>query len=349
MGRCAYFFRLSKKGVSIARRHALQDGQVKLDRLLDGVEHTPQNIRLRVARDRLHIAARQHVEVQLRPDPLEGPGEFEARSSGGLRVGRMLQQFADHGGVVAGMQGDVLAHHHGREARVDHGRADRVLDRTDEHRLIDELVFAPAQAPDLAPQRLPARLLLARDVQHFEIGPPPFAGRDDAGHDVGEDGVFLGLPLVGEIRATAQHEDFGDMAREAGRFVGISGFDQSAQALDRRASGDGVKLLQDGEFVDGPDQSVRALAPCAPFPRLVGHGLPAVVARGVKDKELVDAGRRRGHECLPLAGEAACRKGCRTQAGRIFGPGMSGKYLTVTAGQTPGRIAPSNAPGRLLQ
>ena len=80
------------------------------------------------------------------------------------------------------------------------------------------------------------------------------------------------------------------MAREAGRFVGISGFDQSAQALDRRASGDGVKLLQDGEFVDSPDQSVRALAPGAPFPRLVGHGLPAIVARGVQDKELVDAG-----------------------------------------------------------
>ena len=81
------------------------------------------------------------------------------------------QQALEQRHVARGFVGEAVVDHHRLEVGVeDHGER-RVLERADEHRLVDELVLGAPQLPDLLGVRGPARGRRRRDEQHLEVGP----------------------------------------------------------------------------------------------------------------------------------------------------------------------------------
>ena len=274
----------------VTRRDALEDGQVEFHRLLDRMEDAAQTGGLGIAGDRLHVAAREHVQVELRPRALDDARQLESRRPGSDAGSHLPEEFANDGRIVPGLKRHAVCHHHRRHARVQHDGADGVLEGTDEDRLVDELVFLAAEPAHLVGERLPPRGFLGGDEEHFEVRAMRLARRHHARDDAGRHGVLFRLPLFHEVGPTPDDEHFGDMAGEPRRLLRIAGFNQGAQSLDCWSTGNGVELFHHRQFVDEAEQ-LRRLRPAGhPIAGKVGNHLPPVIAHGVKGKELVDAG-----------------------------------------------------------
>src|SRR3954470_7396749 len=66
-----------EEGRFVSRLHALQDGQMDLERLLDGVEDAAHAISSRIARELLDATVGEQKDVELGADSLQGSGESE--------------------------------------------------------------------------------------------------------------------------------------------------------------------------------------------------------------------------------------------------------------------------------
>src|SRR5829696_5523324 len=66
-----------KEGRFVSRLHAFQDGQMNLERLLDGVEDAAHAVGGRIACELLDAAVGQQKDVELGTNSLQGPGQSE--------------------------------------------------------------------------------------------------------------------------------------------------------------------------------------------------------------------------------------------------------------------------------
>ena len=121
---------------------------MQLQRLLDGVEDPADALGLRVAGDLLHVAVRQQIDVELGTDGFQRPCEIDAGGFVVLVLQDWIENAAQHRRVVARAVWHVVGRHDSGDARVHDGRAERILEGSDEDGLIDELVLAATQLAD---------------------------------------------------------------------------------------------------------------------------------------------------------------------------------------------------------
>ena len=158
----------------VALGDAGEDREVDLERLLDLVEDAAEPGGRRVREDRVGLLVGEQDDVELRPEALHELRQHQA--VGACRAVLQLggqpggQQVLEQRHVVRGFVGEAVVDHDRLEVGVeDHGER-RVLERADEHRLVDELVLGTPQLPDLLGVGRPARRRRRRHEQHLEVG-----------------------------------------------------------------------------------------------------------------------------------------------------------------------------------
>ena len=122
---------------------------MQLERLLDRVEDPPHGIRRRVAGKFLHLTVGEQVDVEFRPDPLQRAREAERRHVRSFRFPKRIKHGAQHGRVVARAVGEAFGKHDRNDIGVQCRGAERILEGTDEDRLVDEGILRPAQPAHL--------------------------------------------------------------------------------------------------------------------------------------------------------------------------------------------------------
>ena len=176
MGRIAYFLRLSKNGVRKRSGHPFEHREVQLQHLLDRIEHAADAACPRIARDALHMAVGEKVDVELGPQLLQARGKRKGKVlvlDRAFGVTGRLEELPQDGRVMVRGVVEALVDRDGRERRVQDGGADRVLEAADGHRFVDEGVLGAAELAelgDLVRARDPRAR--GRDDEHLEIGPP---------------------------------------------------------------------------------------------------------------------------------------------------------------------------------
>ena len=157
----------------VALGHAGEDRQVDLERLLDLVEDAADPVGRRIRQNRVGLRVGEQDDVELGSEPLDDLRQRHAE------VGRrtILRVKGQPGGqhaleqrhVSRGRVGKAVVDHHGLEVGVEDHRQRRVLERADEHRLVDERVLRAPQLPYLLGMSGPARRRRGRHEQHLEV------------------------------------------------------------------------------------------------------------------------------------------------------------------------------------
>ena len=191
-----------------ALRHAGQDREVDLERLLDLVEDAADVTGRRgIAGDLLHVAPAQQVDVELRADALERGGQpgpvLLRRARVGVQSRLRREQFAQDGRVVPGRERKSVADHHGLDGAVEQRGEERVLEAADHDALVDELILRPAQAAEVLRDPRPARRRRRGDDQELEIRPPRLA-RVEAGGRRSAPGPSVASSVVSQSEASAR-------------------------------------------------------------------------------------------------------------------------------------------------
>ena len=137
----------------------------------------------------------------------------------------------------------------GGEIRVEHGRAERVLEAADEDRLIDERVQRPAQAPPFGGKSGPARRGRAGDDQDFEIGPMSLGAPKRRRQHVRRNALSSSsaVPIARVLAVTSGSARCAGCGGRAPRSRAVSSWPCRAAP---RAAGTriGVEFLRDGEL-----------------------------------------------------------------------------------------------------
>ena len=129
--------------------HALEDGEVQLEQLLDGVEDAAQGICLRVAGDVFDVPVGQQVEIQLRPHALQRLRQVQCRDVRRFPLVRRFRKRAQDRCIVPRAEREAFVDHDGGQLGVEHRGAECVLEAADEDRLVDEGIQRPAKAAPL--------------------------------------------------------------------------------------------------------------------------------------------------------------------------------------------------------
>ena len=302
----------------VAVLDAVEDREVDLHRLLDLVEDAAKAGRRRVREDRVGLPVGEQDDVQVGAEALHQLGQREAVGAG--RAIRQLggqargEQVLEQRHVARGFVGEAVVDHHRLEVGVeDHGER-RVLERADEHRLVDELVLGTPQLPDLLGVRRPARRRRRRHEQHLEVGPrAPLRARGR--HGAFRAGVVLRLELAGVAAIAPRHQRRRDALHQPRRAQRVAAVDPLLDRVQHAGARVGLEILQRQKR--GERLAARGLqGGVAAAGRTRGPGLrrpgevpPQVEARGDRGEEVIESGCvGLGHRNAPGAYEGKLKR-----------------------------------------
>ena len=279
----------------VAVAHAFENRQVKLERLLDGVEDPAHAIGRGIAGEILDVTLGQEEDVELRADALQGSGEAQRRGVAILRHAERVQHRPQHGRLEARAEREAFRHHDRGERRVDGRGAKGVLERSDEDRLVDELVLRAAEPAHLVGERRPACGRLGRNEQDLAVGPAAFrplqARRHDVGHLV-DTHLGVGIPFRGALPIGAGHEPVRNPPRQTRRAAGVVRRDPLAQQGEEFRPGIGVIALDSLHRGNGGIEVGALRCPGLPLLGQARDLAPVVEPRRMHEQELIDAGGR---------------------------------------------------------
>ena len=181
------------------------------------------------------------------------------------------------------------ADHDSGDARVHDGRAERILEGSNEDGFIDELVLAATQLADFLGQGWPPGGRLRGDIQCLERRAAVLAHAKHAGEQFGDVVLALlrGLQRIGVV--LAGQNDFRDAAHRLGRSLGVVSLDPLHQQPHDRGTGHGMEFFDDGHI----RQRRLHLRPVSttglPARRDILDVAPAIGPRGAKNKERINA------------------------------------------------------------
>ena len=141
---------------------------MQLQQFLDRIEDPAKAVGPRIARQSFHVVVCQQIEVELRADRLDDPGEVDARATGMQLKLQRIEDGSQDRCVVKRTVGHVVGRHDRGNLRIGQDGANRVLERADNDRFVDELVFVASQATYVVNQRLPFGCRLNRHEQRLE-------------------------------------------------------------------------------------------------------------------------------------------------------------------------------------
>ena len=179
---------------------------------------------------------------------------------------------------------------HGGKIRVEHRRAERVLETADEDRLIDERIQRPAKSAPLRSKSGPARSGRPRDDQDLEIRSMCIRAPEGWRQHIRRYSlaVLVRLPIAGVLAEGPREQGAGDAAGKRRSRVRVVRRGMVAQCRHQLKAGIGVEFLGRGHLGErslelGP--VARALRPSlGQF-----HQIPPLVApRSGTGKKLID-------------------------------------------------------------
>ena len=276
------FLQIVEERRLVARLHALEDRKMQLEQLLHRIEHPAHRLRLRASGDLLDLPARHHIEIELRPDPLDHLRQLQGARVGALLVHRARDQRSQDRRIMPRPEWKTVLDDHRREVRIEHGRTEGVLEAPDEDRLVDERVQRTAQAAPFGGERGPSGRGRAGDDQDLEVGTMCIRAPERRRQHVRGHGVLVLVlrPLAGILAVPAGQQRAQDAAgelRDRARVALVVA--QRGEQLRTRI---GMERLGDGQLaergvelrpVTGPSPRLRPIPrggatgrPCAPGP-----------------------------------------------------------------------------------
>ena len=201
-----------------------------------------------------------------------------------------IENAAQHRRVVPRAVWHVVGRHDSGDARVHDGRAERILEGSDEDGFIDELVLAATQLADFLGQGWPPGGRLRGDIQRLERRAAVLAHAKHAGEQFGDVVLALlrGLQRIGVV--LAGQNDFRDAAHRLGRSLGVVSLDPLHQQPHDRGTGHGMEFFDDGHI----RQRRLHLRPVSttglPARRDILDVAPAIGPRGAEEQ--------RTHQCV---------------------------------------------------
>ncbi len=193
---------------------------------------------------------RHQVQVELRSDPGQGPGQdlgaFVRPVFHQVVGSEQAHELADRGGVMAGPVSESGADHAGLQLEVQPGGHHRVVEARHHDYFVGELVVRSAPAAEFLAQR--ALLLLGHvlDDQHLEVGPVGPGRVSRAAVGLVEVVVELGVPDLPVVGIAGQGPVEPGHDRRAP--VVLPGCEQPPDLLVGRHAGKGPEPL------DGPEE-----------------------------------------------------------------------------------------------
>src|SRR6187402_2852493 len=117
---------------------------------------------------------------------------------------------------MARTEREAVLDDHRREVRIEHGRAEGILEASDEDRLVCERVLWAAQAPPFGGECGPARRGYPGNDEHLEIGPVSLGAAERRRQHIGRHGALVLLlgPVAWILAVSARQQRAQDAAGE---------------------------------------------------------------------------------------------------------------------------------------
>ena len=277
--------------------HALEDGQVQLEQFLDRVEDAPRRVRIRIAGDLLDPSVQYEVEIELRPHALQHLRQVQCRHLGALFLVGGLDKRPQYRRIVPRSEREAFVDDDGGEIRVEHCRAECVLEAADEDRLVDERIQRPAQPAPLRGKSRPARGRRAGDDQDLEIRPMGIRAPKRRRQYIRRHAlvILVRVPIAGVLAERSGEHGAGDAtAKRCGRGR-IIGRGMIAQGGQQPEAGIGMEFLGRRHLGERRLEFLPVAGAAGPGLRHFHQISPLIGARSGTCKKSIDAnGMRAG-------------------------------------------------------
>ena len=295
-----------------AVRDASENAQVDLERLLDLVEDPADRRGGRIAGHLLDLAVAEQVDVEFRADPLDEPGKLDPeparRELGRVDVEVRDEEASQERRVVMRREREAVIEDHCFQIDVEDDAEHRILEAAHDHRLVDELVLAPAQPAHLLDGTRPARGGCRRHQQHLEIRFVKLRVAERRRQTVGHVRRLLGdLPLAGLVSVAAREQGAADAPHQSGHADRVVRAQPIVESAEQAGAGVGLEGFQRAQVAEATCDlvfqraGIRAVRLRRPALRGDAELAPAIEPRLRSRKEMVDRDpvRRAVHDSRP--------------------------------------------------
>ncbi len=160
------------------------------------------------------------------------------------------EDLAQRRNAVLRLEAEAVDDDDGLQVEIDEGGEHGVLERTDDHRLVDERILVPTQAAERLAQRRPRRAVAGRNEQDLEIGFACLAAPDRRRQHVRQArvAVLFRCPGVGIVAVTGGQERHADPLHEVRELGPLRGLEPFVHLLHQRRARIAVQFLQRHEL-----------------------------------------------------------------------------------------------------